>query len=369
VSLLFGEETRSGESTDWDTMASFPHVPESEATHLGPVFSALRHIVDYTCTLPMDFFRYGANKAKVEVEPPELIQRVAARSSLATWVGQLAYATVTRGNAVGLVNVWGAQEARPLDVTWSGDWSGGEDGTPWFVDGLARSPALVVHVPWLVPPGKVLGLSPIEHFAAMARAGLSAQEYADVKRGGGLPPAHLKNTAKVLDANQAAVIRDRAVTSFASGKPFVSGNDWDLSVMTIPPSHAQFIETLKLSATQIAAIYGIDPREIGGESANSQTYSNDESRALNRAHNMRPYLVRFERAISRLLPDQISMRFNVDATIRTDMKTRFEIYEIERRLGTRNINEIRVLEDREPIGSVGDAYVTPAQPVPTNREA
>lgn len=355
-------------SYDWDINPGTAYVSEHRATHLGPVFASIRHIVDYLSTLPMDFFRYASDGTKVEVDAPELIQRVSARFGLATWVGQLAYATVTRGNAVGDVTVWGAAEARPLEVAWSGEWSGGEDDTPWFVDGRQRPGSMVVHVPWIVPPGKVLGLSPIAHYAAMAKAGLSAQEYADVKRGGGLPPAHLKNTAKVLDKEAAAKIRDQAATSFASGKPFVSGNDWDLSIQSIPPSHAQFIETLKLSATQIAAIYGIDPREVGGEAGNSLTYSTDESRALNRAHNMRPYLIRFERAISRILPAGIGMKFRVDATIRTDMKTRFEIYELERRIGTRSINEIRRLEDRKPIGPAGDVYVTPAEPTPTNRE-
>jgi phage portal protein BeeE len=144
---------------------------------------------------------------------------------------------------------------------------------------------------------------------------LSAQAYADVRRGGGLPPAVLKNTQQVLDSDAASAIRERAVAAFRSGKPFVTGSDWDLNISVIPPSHAQFIETLKLTAGQIAAIYGIDPREIGGEAAGSLTYSTDESRSLNRANDMRPYMVRLENAFNRLLPERQFVKLNVDATI------------------------------------------------------
>jgi phage portal protein BeeE len=87
--------------------------------------------------------------------------------------------------------------------------------------------------------------------------------------------------------------------SFASGDPFVTGNDWDLTMLTVPPNQAQFLETLQLTANQTAAIFGIDPREIGGSATESLTYATDESRSLNRANNMRPYLVRFENLIAR----------------------------------------------------------------------
>ena len=226
--------------------------------------------------------------------------------------------------------------------------------------GQPVSESRIVHIPWIVPPGKKLGLSPIEHYAAMVRAGMSAQEYADLQRGGGLPPSHLKNTAKTLNPEQSADIRDRAALAFASGKPFVTGNDWDLTLPQIPPNHASFIETLKLSANQVAAIYGLDPREIGGSaSEGSITYSNDESRSLNRANNMRPYIVRFEKAIERLLPARQFVRLNVDATIRTDVKTRTDVVGAQILDGRMSVNEARALEDRAPVPG-GDYHNVPA---------
>jgi phage portal protein BeeE len=55
----------------------------------------------------------------------------------------------------------------------------------------------IVHIPWIVPPGRKLGLSPLECHAAIISAGLSSQEYADIRRGGGLPPSVIKNTERI----------------------------------------------------------------------------------------------------------------------------------------------------------------------------
>lgn len=338
-------------------------VTESNATHLGPVFAALRHIVDFTSTLPVNTYRAGVDSRIPMSTLPQLLrsQNEPGRPGLAQWLGQAVYGLAAHGNAVGwIVETDGF--GFPTVVRWlkRTDWSFDETAGRFIVGGTPVSSTNLVHIPWIVPTGHTLGLSPIEHYAAIVRAGLSAQEYADVKRGGGLPPAVLKNNRLQLDHDQSNRVRDRAVSAFATGKPFVTGADWDLTLMTIPPNHAQFIETLKLSANQIAAIYGIDPREIGGSASESLTYSTDESRSLNRANNMRPYIVRLEDAFNRILPERQFVKLNVDATIRTDIKTRVEVIGAQLADGRMNVNEARALEDRAPIGSAGDRYNVPA---------
>ncbi|MFI6428475.1 phage portal protein [Promicromonospora sp. NPDC050880] len=365
MSLLF--QPMSADATeDFDlSPAARRHVSVGEATHLGPVFAAIRSIVDYASTLPVDFYTDGPGGVRERTNWPLLAQNINAEVGFSNWIGQVLYGMVTIGNTVGAVTAVDA-ERRPLMIELAEFWSGGED-SPWFVNGALKPDSLVAHVPWIVPTGKKLGLSPIAHFAAMARAGLSAQDYADVGRGGGIPPAHLKNTAKVLNRTQAAKIQQQAAASFASGLPFTSGNDWDLTVQTIPPSHAQFIQTLQMTATQIAAIYGIDPREVGGSASDSLTYSNDESRALNRGHNMRPYLTRVETAFSRWLPRGQYMKFNVGATIRADIKTRTDVVGAQIADGRLSVNEARALEERGPVPG-GDFYNIPRPPTePVNR--
>lgn len=363
MSLFFRRtEKRSADWFNSDVSGSPARISPEKAVYLAPVYAALRHIVDFVSTLPIDAYRTSADGARTESSLPEVLssQDGLSMPGVGQWLGQAVYGLVADGNSVGYVDSADSM-GRPSLVHWlkRSDWTFEESSKQWYAGGSKVPTSRIVHIPWIVPPGCTIGLSPIEHFAAIVRAGLSAQDYADVRRGGGIPPSVLRNNRMVLDAAQSERVRDMAVLAFASGKPFVTGADWDLSMTAVPPSHAQFIETLKLSATQIAAIYGIDPREIGGEAANSLTYTNDESRALNRAANNRPYIVRVESAINRILPANQFVKLNVDATIRTDTKTRVEIEKMELEMGTRSVNEVRALEDRPPVNG-GDFYNIPA---------
>ncbi|HEY9494599.1 MAG TPA: phage portal protein, partial [Intrasporangium sp.] len=342
-------------------------VTDESAPTLAPVYAALRHIVDFTSSLPVDAYQRGNGGKRTEIDLPRVFADLEkpGRQGLGVWIGQAAYGLAAHGNAVGWVV--SQSDGFPTDVEWLSrtEWGFQEHNRQWTVNGSTVSASRIVHVPWIVPPGKTLGLSPIEHFAAIVRAGLSAQDYADVARGGGIPPAVLKNTQMTLNPDEAENVQSRVVRSFASGKPFVTGSDWDLSLLTIPPNHAQFIETLKLSASAIASIYGIDPREIGGNAPNgSITYSTDETRSLNRANDMRPYIVRMERAFARLLPDRQYVKLNVDSTIRTDIKTRVEVIGAQIQDGRLSVDEARALEDRTsvPGGSFHNVPAPKAEP-------
>jgi len=371
--LNSGAEKRSA-AADVDDMPSTRVVTPDTATYLAPVFSSIRAIVDYVSTLPLDFYRREPDGTRSAIAMPELFRNIDDEYGIENWIGQGIYATVTRGNAVGRITAtsgYNGARVLPTMIEWAKDWSAIDDREQipwWHLDGRPASPSTVAHIPWLVPHGRRLGLSPIQHFATLVAAGLSAQEYADVKRGGGIPPSILKNVMQVLDPKAAEKVRDRAGASFASGKPFVTGKDWDLSIVSIPPAQAQFIETLKLSATQIAAIYGIDPREVGGGASDSLTYTNDESRARNRAHNMRPYIVRFEQAIARWLPGGQAVRLDVGETIRADIKTQTEIVGSKLKDGRLSLNEALALEGRPPVAG-GDYRNIPRSPSePVNRE-
>lgn len=366
MSVFFGNRGAEQRGMEWwgqgfDAPPGNRVVTPDTALYLTPVFAAVRHIVDYASTTPVGAYNDQANGAKKEITLPPLfrLQNGPGRAGLGQWIGQAMYGIVTSGNAVGIaagVDTYG----NPTDVKWlhHSRWSYARDQGMWFVDGKPFPEELIVHIPWIVPTGQVLGLSPIEHYKGWVAAGLSAQEYADVKRGGGIPPAILKNTARTLTPEQADVMKRRAVASFAKGDPFVSGNDWDFQAVTIPPNQALFVETLKMSANQVAAVYGLEPREVGGEAGGSSDtlkYVNDESLELNRAANVRPYLKRLEDAFSRLMPANQCFNFRTDARIRTDTKTQFDIWNLELQMGLRSVNEIRALRNLPPIPG-GDTY-------------
>lgn len=372
MSLFFKGERRgqvTATSDDGWTGAGSTN-PSGRATHLIPVFASLRHITDFASTLPVDTYWKNADGTRTPAPTPPLLRVLEGRfeQGIGTWFGQAAFGLAADGNAVGWVS--GADGfGRPARVHWleRADWAFDEWNKQWYVFGQPVPASRIFHIPWMVPPGKTLGLSPIEHAAATIGAGLSAQEYADVRRGGGIPPTTLKNEAQTVDAEVASRIERRLEQKFAAGRPFVHGKDWTFSTVTIPPNHAQFIETMKLSANQVAAIYGIDPTAVGGEAANSQEYSNPEMRQIDRAASMRPYLVRLENAVSRIIGERTFVRFNIDATIRVDMKARTEVQKLEVEMGKKSVNEIRANDDLSPVQG-GDFHNVPTKSVaPTER--
>lgn len=374
MSLFFRKtEERDITGVPWNFGGENPStVSQDRALHMGPVFSALRHITDYGSTLPLHGYRKISEDERVRITLPKLFADLETDGRTIGWLCQGLASLVVRGNAVGYKASTGGF-GFPTQVVWlSMDRVHVDDSSGvgrWYVDGRSVSRLDLVHIPWITLPGKTLGLSPIEYYAATINAGLDSQDYGnDWFKHGGFPPAVFKNQQKVLGPGEASAVASRLNAAIKKRQPLVTGSDWDYTPITIPPEQAQFIESQKLSASQVAAIYGIDPTEVGGEAANSLTYSTEELRQINRAANMRPYLNRFERAFASWLPTRQYVKFNTDASIRVDTKTRHEVYEIQRRIGLYSINEQRALEDLPPVAG-GDVHVPapvqPAAPAPT----
>jgi hypothetical protein len=64
---------------------------------------------------------------------------------------------------------------------------------------------------------------------------------------------------------------------------------------------------------------------------------------------LRPWMVRLETAFFSLIPSQRYIRFDSDALLKTDLQTRTAIYKIQRDVGLRTVDELRDLEDLEPL--------------------
>ena len=375
MSLFFRKsEQRAVSSASWISGGDLSKtVTQERALALTPVFAANRHITDYCSTLPLQAFRKAGDE-RIPVTLPKLFADLRTDGKLVPWLGQATSSIVLRGNAVGLINATDGF-GFPTLVTWVSmdrvyvDDSSGVGN--WYIDGRPVSRLDLVHIPWITVPGRTLGLSPIEYYAATINAGLDSQSFGtDWFKNGGVPPSVFKNVKQTVTDEQSSKVRAKLVQSIRRREPLVTGSEWDFTPITIPPEQAQFIETQKLSANQIAAIYGIEPTEVGGEAANSQTYTTEELKQISRAANMHPYIFRLEEAFQSLLPNRQFVRLNIDAKIRADIKTRHEVYEIESRIGLRSLNELRTLEDLPPVPG-GNVHVppAPAQPAAGNPPA
>lgn len=117
------------------------------------------------------------------------------------------------------------------------------------------------------------------------------------------------------------------------------------------PKDLQLGEARQHAVLEIARAARIDPEELG-VSTTSRTYSNQfDRRKAFLDFTLGGYVTAMQDRLSMgdVTPRGYTARLNLDAFLRTDTKTRFETYEIGLRVGAITHEEIRALEDREPL--------------------
>lgn len=132
---------------------------------------------------------------------------------------------------------------------------------------------------------------------------------------------------------------------------------------------AQFIETRKQLAYEIAQIWRIPPHKVG--LLERATNNNIEQQALEFVTDtLYPYLTLWEQAVKKdlILGSGYFAEFNVLGLLRGDVKTRYEAYATARQWGWLSVNDIRKLENMNGIGPSGDRYIEPMNMAPAGAQ-
>ena len=225
-------------------------------------------------------------------------------------------------------------------------------------------PDQIFHVKGLSLDG-VTGLSPISQAREAVGLSLATEEYGAKFFGNGARPGGvlehpgiLKDPEKLRESWNKVYQGTRN-----SHKVAVLEEGMKYHTIGIAPEDAQFLETRKYQVNEICRIFRV-PQHLVGDLERA-TFSNIEHQSIEFVqHTIRPWLVRWEQAISRSLLDEKERllyfsRFNVDGLMRGDYKSRMEGYAIGRQNGWLSANDIRHLEDLPPIPKEqgGDAYL------------
>ena len=140
----------------------------------------------------------------------------------------------------------------------------------------------------------------------------------------------------------------------------------------MPNNEAQFLETRKFQVNEICRIFRVPPHMIGD--LDRATFSNIEHQSISFAvHTIRPWLVRIEQAMNRALfadseKGRFYVQFNLDGLMRGDYKSRMEGYAIARQNGWMSANDIRELENLNPLSDEdgGNVYLVNGNMIPVN---
>ena len=227
----------------------------------------------------------------------------------------------------------------------------------------------VFHVMGLSTNG-ITGLSTIAAWAEVIGLGLGMQDFAarfianDAKPGGIIHnPSFMKPEAKQTFKNE---WRQSFTGSNRHGTAVLEGG-MKYEPLTVTNKDAQFLEARKLNRSEVASLFGVQAHKIGD--LEKATFSNIEEQNIDFVVDaIRPRAVSLEQAMNRDLlfnPRRFFLEHNLEGLLRGNIAARFAAYSIGIDKGFMTRNQVRQLENWNPIPGL-DEPVMQLNMAPTN---
>ena len=349
-------------------------VNERTAMQTTAVYACVRILAEAIASLPLHVYEYQDDGGKKLVhdhplyyllhdEPnPEMtsfVFRETLMSHLLIWGN--AYAQIIRDGAG---RVLGLYPLLPDKMEVQRDdrgniyyvYSRNSDENPTFKEygNIKLKAEDVLHIPGLGFDG-LIGYSPIAMAKNAVGMTLACEEYgasffANGANPGGVleHPGVLKDPSKVRESWNSVY---RGVSN--AHKIAVLEEGMKYQQIGIPPEEAQFLETRKFQINEIARLYRIPPHMVGD--LDKSSFSNIEQQSLEFVkYTLDPWVIRWEQSLQRslLLPGEKGKYFiklNVDGLLRGDYQSRMNGYAVGRQNGWFSANDIREMENMNPI--------------------
>ncbi len=357
-------------------------VTVSTAMQMSTVYACVRVIAETIASLPLHVFEVtdkGNLKATEHplyrilhdapnAEMTSFIMRETMLSHVLLWGNS--YSQIIRS---GRNHIAGLYPLMPDRMEVDRDSAGNLTYTYTTTEGrtVRLSPDDVLHIAGLGFDG-VMGYSPIALERNAIGLGLAAEEYGGkFFANGARPSGVLTHPNTVKDPKRLRESWNAAYGGSANAnKVCILEEGMTYAPISIPNSEAQFLETRKFQVEEICRIFRVPPHLVCN--LDRATFSNIEHSSIDFAvHTIRPWLVRIEQAMNRaLFSDQergrFYVQFNIDGLMRGDYKSRMEGYAIARQNGWMSSNDIRELENLNPLSDEdgGNAYLCNGNMIP-----
>lgn len=367
-------ETRSGVSTygesgagAWDQGMVWRHwgAAEARSLQLSAVFACIRILTEAISTLPLDTFqRIDGTRAPFRPRP-DYLSFDPPRISKVEYVSQVMLSQLTAGNAyvatprdeMGRVKNLVPIQPEMVKVVV-------RDGVKLFeVGGDVYDEFAIMHIPAMIMPGALTGISPLKMAREVVDGNLQAQDFGrNFFANAGVPPVVLRLPGgggdDVKDRERAKRIAETWAESHAgagnSGKMGVLLGGAELQTVAVNPEDSQWLESRKMGVADIARYFGVPPHLIADASGSTSWGSGlaEQNQAF-AALSLTPWVTRIEDAHNRLLtteglPD-VFVRLNIDALLRASLADRYNAAAVGIAAGFLTINEARRLEDLPPV--------------------
>ena len=382
------DSVSSAPSFFFGTSGSGKPVNATTAIQLSTVYACVRVISETVASLPLGVYEAKEDGNRKATEHPlypllhdepnsemtSFVLREVMLAHLLLWGNS--YCQIIRS---GRNQVTGLYPLLPDKMTVDRDKKGILTYTYMTSNGeqVVLSPEDVLHIPGLGFDG-IMGYSPIALEKNAIGLGIASEEYGSKFFSNGARPSGILTHPNTVKNPKA--LRESWNSAYGgssnSNRVAILEEGMKFEPIAIPNNEAQFLETRKFQVDEICRIFRVPPHLVGN--LEHATFSNIEHQSIDFAvHTIRPWLVRIEQAMNRsLFTEQEKgggssgrryyVQFNIDGLMRGDYKSRMEGYAIGRQNGWLSANDIRALENQNPIPKEdgGDAYLVNGNMIP-----
>ena len=231
--------------------------------------------------------------------------------------------------------------------------------------------AEVLHIKGFSMPGEHVGYGILsaqrQAIGGAVAVNTYAQRYFD---GGAQPTGIIYSSNPDLSQEEADQLKSAWLRQYGGTKrtPAVLNESTKFQQLSDNAKDAQLLETRQFSLTEIANMIGLPAYYLGAPNS-SRTYSNVSEENLQLVRwSLMPYIQRIEQRMTEYLPRGQYAKMNVDALLRPDTKSRYEAHKIALDSGFLTLDEVRELENREPIAETVSEEPIPAEVVSVHEE-
>jgi HK97 family phage portal protein len=355
-------------------------VSEDNALTFSAVYAAVRIISETIASIPLNVYQAdGETRVKAVGHPVQDLLAKAPNSVSSTFTFREAMASnlVLHGNAYAKIemNAAGRPTAliplNPMKVEVKV-----VDGEKVYVFDKKHTylDYEILHFVGLSFNG-LTGKSPLSMAREAVAIGLAAQEYgarfySNGANAGGVITAPGRLNTEVVKRLRESWNRAQSGNSNSHSTAILE-EGMKYEKIGLDPEAAQFLQSRKFQVNEIARIFRIPPSYLA-DLENSSTRANVEQQAIQFVRDcITPYVRRMEVELNRKLfredEPNLYAYFTMEGLMRGDQKARYEAYATARQWGWLSVNDIRDLENLNPVEG-GDIYLQPLNMVQSGQD-
>lgn len=234
------------------------------------------------------------------------------------------------------------------------------DNLRYWYRGKRYTPSEIIHVPLMRVPGTPFGLGPVQAARQALTGILAVRQYADLWLDEAHVPNGILSTDQPLSAAQAADFKKQWIESQKRHhEPAVLSGGMKYEPLMLSPAEIQWLDAQQWGVTSTGRLLGIPAHMLNvGIEGGARVYANVEQEGISLVrYTFMRYLNEIEQALTAATPHGTTVRFNADALMRSDTKTRYEAHAVAIESGFLTVNEVRAIEGLPPLPEKVNTHV------------